>query len=309
LNLKSPPEGFKNAECKKSTPLVRPPILYIPPTDLLKKREREQIKVKLSNGTKFQMSTFGSGNNKEYLVHTIAVLHLVKQKGRAAKVQEAYAALITIRKKMSPFFNFPEDKTVAAKEARKTKFNKKLNESLKAKQTFAGEVAQKAYKLFCCFVVGKARTQWDRIVNKMYTKNPWIGVNGKSNKGIRVKSWISFMDCIELQKLTIFPADAAEKQRYYMQQMIKKPQRVTVCQFILRMGVLNDYLAYLPTVFDSLMAVAGTKKMNVPFDEADLLAGIVLNSVPSSWVNQYNMTHSMLPKNPRALLNNLEAIK
>ncbi len=81
-----------------------------------------------------------------------------------------------------------------------------------------------------------------------------------------------------------------------------------VCQFVSRMGVLNDYLAYLPTVFDLLMAIAGTKKMNVPFDEADLV-GIVLNLVPSSWVNQYNMTHSTLPKNPRALLNNLEAIK
>ncbi len=56
------------------------------------------------------------------------------------------------------------------------------------------------------------------------------------------------------------------------------------------------------------MAVAGTKKMNVPFDEADL-PGILLNLVPTSWVNQYNMTHSMLPKNPRALLNNLEVIE
>jgi hypothetical protein len=74
------------------------------------------------------------------------------------------------------------------------------------------------------------------------------------------------------------------------------------------MGVLNDYLAYLPMVFDSLMAVAGTKKMNMPFDEADL-AGIVSNLVPSSWVNQYNMTHSTLPKNRRALLNDLETIK
>ncbi len=94
------------------------------------------------------------------------------------------------------------------------------------------------------------------------------------------------MDCVELHnKLTVFPADAAEKQRYYMQQTIKKPQRVTLCQFVSRMGVLNDYLAYLPMVFDSLMAVAGTKKMDMPFDEADL-AGIVLNLVPSSWVNQ-----------------------
>ncbi len=115
-------------------------------------------------------------------------------------------------------------------------------------------------------------------------------------------------DCIELHKLTIFPADAAEKQRYYMQQMIKKPQRVRVRQFVSRMGVLNDYLAYLPMVFDLLMAIAGTWKMNMPFDEADL-AGIVLNLVPFSWVNQYNMMHSTLPKNPRALLSNLEAIK
>jgi hypothetical protein len=74
------------------------------------------------------------------------------------------------------------------------------------------------------------------------------------------------------------------------------------------MGVLNDYLAYLPTVFDLLMAITGTKKMNMLFKEADL-AGIVLNLVPSSWVNQYNMMHSTLPKNPRALLNNLEAIE
>ncbi len=90
--------------------------------------------------------------------------------------------------------------------------------------------------------------------------------------------------------------------------MIKKPQRVTVRQFVSRMGVLNDYLAYLLTVFDFSMAVAGTKKMNVPFDKADV-ATMVLNLVPSSWVNQYNMTHSTLPKNPRALLNDLEAIE
>jgi hypothetical protein len=128
---------------------------------------------------------------------------------------------------MSPFFNFPEDKTVAAKEARKKKLNE-LNKSLKAKKTFAVELAQKAYELFHCFVLGEARMQWDRIMNEMHTKNPWIGMNGKSNKGICMKSWISFLNCIELHKLTIFPADTAEKQHYYMQQTIKKPQQVTV---------------------------------------------------------------------------------
>jgi hypothetical protein len=110
-NLKSPPEGLKIAECKKGTPPVRPPIPYVPPTDLLQKWETEQIKVELPDGTKFQMPTYGSGNNKEYLVHVIAILHLVKQKGTAAKVQEVFTALVAVMKEMSPFFNFHEDET------------------------------------------------------------------------------------------------------------------------------------------------------------------------------------------------------
>jgi hypothetical protein len=307
-NLKFLPEGLQNAKCEKGTQPVRPPIPYVPPTDLHEKWETEQIKVKLPKGTKFQMPTYRTGNNKEYLVHVIAVLRLVEQKGTAAKVKEAFAAFVAVRKEISPLLVFPDDKTATKKEARKKKLNN-LKEALKAKKDVAVEKAQKAYKLVCCFFLGEARTQWDRIVNEMHTKNLWTGVNGRTNKGIRVRSWISFMACIELHNLTVFPADAAEKQHYNMQQQtIKKSQQVTVRQFVSCMGVLNDYLAYLPTFYDSLIAVAGTKKMNVPFDEADL-AGIVLSAVLSSWVNHYNMTHSALSKRPRALLNDLEAIK
>jgi hypothetical protein len=74
------------------------------------------------------------------------------------------------------------------------------------------------------------------------------------------------------------------------------------------MGVLNDYLIFLPTVFNSSMAIEGTKKGNMPFDKADP-TGIVLNSVPISWINQYNMMHLTLPESTRALLQDLEAIK
>ncbi len=74
------------------------------------------------------------------------------------------------------------------------------------------------------------------------------------------------------------------------------------------MGILNDYLAYLPMVYNSSMAIAGTNKCNVPFDEA-ALDKIVLNSVLVSWMNQCNMRHLTLPKSPRALLPDLEAIK
>ncbi len=90
---------------------------------------------------------------------------------------------------------------------------------------------------------------------------------------------MSFQDCLELHKLTVFSADAAKRQLFYIQQVVRKPQKATVQQHILQMGVLNDYVRYLPTLKDSPKAVPATKKGNIPFGEADL-AAIVLASVP-----------------------------
>jgi hypothetical protein len=184
----------------------------------------------------------------------------------------------------------------------------KYKEILKAKKVFAVTETQKAFEMFPLFVFGNPQTQWYKIVHEMHTKDPWIGINKSSNKGPCTCSWPSFLDCIELHKLTIFPVDAAEKQRYYMTHMVKKPQWATLRQYMARMGILNDYHAHLPTVFNSPMAVEGTKKGNVPFNEADL-DGIVLNSVLDSWMNQYNMTHMTLLDGTRTLLQDLESIE
>jgi hypothetical protein len=74
------------------------------------------------------------------------------------------------------------------------------------------------------------------------------------------------------------------------------------------MGVLIDYVKHLPTLKDSSKAVPATKKGNIPFGKADL-AAIVLLSVPMSWQNQYNLSHSMVPKSTCTLLLDLDAIE
>jgi hypothetical protein len=56
------------------------------------------------------------------------------------------------------------------------------------------------------------------------------------------------------------------------------------------------------------MSIEETKKGNVLFDEADL-AGIVLNSVLVSWMNQFNMMHMTFPDGTRTLLQDLESIE
>ena len=80
------------------------------------------------------------------------------------------------------------------------------------KEALAGII--KAYELICIYFVGKAWTQWDKVVQEMHGKDPWVTVNWTSHKGPRMKIWTSFLDCIELHKLTIFSYDAMELQRY-----------------------------------------------------------------------------------------------
>jgi hypothetical protein len=208
---------------------------------------------------------------------------------------------------MKPYFEFPEDETEAAKEIWKQMLSE-YKKIFKAKKSVAIAETQKLYEMFCCFVVGNPQNQWDKIVHEMHARDPWINVIGSSNKAPCFCSWLSFLDCIKLHKLTIFPVDTTEKQHYYMMQTVKKPQWATVRQYMARMGVSNNYLSFLPMVFNSSMAIVGTKKGNMLFDEADL-ARIILNSVPVSWMNQYNITHSTLLDRTRTLLQGLESIE
>ncbi len=166
----------------------------------------------------------------------------------------------------------------------------------------------KLYEQLRNLLSGDAQSQWDCVCREMHEHDSWAAVNGQVTKGRCPQTWMSFLDCLELHKLMVFSADAAEKQRFYIQQAVHKPQRATVRQHISRMGVMNDYVRHLPTLKDSSKAVTTTKKGNIPFGEVDL-AAIVLSSVPMSWQNQYNLNHSTVPKSTRTLLPDLEAIE
>jgi hypothetical protein len=133
-----------------------------------------------------------------------------------------------------------------------------LQEAQKAHDKAIAELYEQLRNLLS----GDAQSQWDRVCREMHERDLWAAVNGQVTIGRRPRTWMSFLDCLELHKLTVFSADAVEKQRFYIQQVVRKPQRATVRQHISRMGVLNDYVKHLPTLKDSSKAVPTTKKGN-----------------------------------------------
>ena len=96
--------------------MLDPPIQYVPPTNLHKRQKTKQIKVKMPDGTNFQMAPFAYGTNEDYLVHVIAVLRIIEQKGMASEIKVAWDAIIKVRREMKPYFLFPENETIAERE-------------------------------------------------------------------------------------------------------------------------------------------------------------------------------------------------
>ncbi len=66
------------------------------------------------------------------------------------------------------------------------------------------------------------------LPREVHERDLWAAVNGQVTKGRRLQTWMSFLDCLELHKLTVFSADAVKRQRLFIQQVVRKPQRATV---------------------------------------------------------------------------------
>jgi hypothetical protein len=257
------------------------------------------------------MPIYSHGNNEEYLAHIVAVLRVIEQKGLPKKCQVLAKAVAKQSKVLKNLQEAAESRDtvltsvdVTAHKVEIEQTSQMLQESQKAHNKAIAESYEQPRNLLS----GNAQFQWDRICHEMHVHDLWAAVNGQVTEGRHPRMWMSFLDCLELHKLTVFSADAAERQQFYIQQAVRKPQRATVRQHILQMGVLNDYVKHLPTLKDSSKAVPMTKKGNIPFGEADL-AAIVLLSVPMSWQNQYNLNHSTVPESTRTFLPDLEAIQ
>jgi hypothetical protein len=71
-----------------------------------------------------------------------------------------------------------------------------------------------------------AKYVWNKIVKEQTDTDPYKDLQGMSKKDPRGLSHKSFDDCIMFHLLTIFTNNAAEQEKYYLSNVLKKPQRV-----------------------------------------------------------------------------------
>ncbi len=86
----------------------------------------------------------------------------------------------------------------------------------------------------------------NKIVGEQMESDPYINLQGDSLEGPRGMSCKSFNNCIMFHLLTAFPINTAEQEKYYMSNVLKKPQCINVHQFVWRVEQLNVFIAQMP---------------------------------------------------------------
>ena len=100
------------------------------------------------------------------------------------------------------------------------------------------------------------------------TTSPWEDIYVVTHDKMPAKMWDS-LECIMFHLQQVFKNDAGETLKYYITNTLRKPNRVLICQFLVRVKQLNSYLENLPCLYYSSNANQATKVVK-PLDDSDL---------------------------------------
>jgi hypothetical protein len=87
-----------------------------------------------------------------------------------------------------------------------------------------------------------AKYAWNKTVREQTEADPFMDPQGVSRKGPRGLLRESFNKCVMFHLLTVFPNNATEQEKYYLSNVLKKPQRVGISQFVQCIEQLNGYV-------------------------------------------------------------------
>jgi hypothetical protein len=115
----------------------------------------------------------------------------------------------------------------------KASFLEDLEKAKQAQRTVKGVMTVAASKMFSFYsnlLSPESKYAWNKIVSEQMESDPYVNLQGDSLEGPRGMSRASFNDCMMFHLLTSFPINAAEQEKYYISNVLKKPLQCTsVC--------------------------------------------------------------------------------
>ena len=94
---------------------------------------------------------------------------------------------------------------------------------VREKNLAMAEVARKMFVLYENLLSKNARHKWTTVVESQVDALTWKDLRGVVHTTARVPSLQSFEGCLKFHLLSVFPPDAAEQEKYYINVHLKKP--------------------------------------------------------------------------------------
>jgi hypothetical protein len=119
----------------------------------------------------------------------------------------------------------------------KAGFQVDLEKAMQAQETTQGTMTAVANLMFAFYLnllSPKSKYAWNKIVIEQTESNPNVNLQGVSPEGPRGMSCESFNKCVMFHLLTVFPINAAEQEKYYILNVLKKLQCINVRHFVRR---------------------------------------------------------------------------
>ncbi len=94
----------------------------------------------------------------------------------------------------------------------------------------ASTAGTKPFEIYGNLLSDEAHQPWEKIIKAQVTSSPWEDVKGVTHLETPTKTWDSFNECITFHLLRVFCHDASEALKYYIMNMLKKPNQVSIYQ-------------------------------------------------------------------------------
>ncbi len=114
-------------------------------------------------------------------------------------------------------------------------FSSDLEKAKQAQRIVKGAMTPAASKMFLFYLnlpSPESKYEWNKIVSEQTESNPYVSLQDDTLEGPRGMLHQSFKDCVMFHLLITFPINTAEQEKYYISNVLKKPQRVNVRQFV-----------------------------------------------------------------------------
>ena len=128
---------------------------------------------------------------------------------------------------------------------------KKAKQAVEAVKLAAASEGANAFKLCGNLLFNEPRQPWEKIFQAQMIKCPWEDIYGVTHDETPTKTWDSFVVCVTFHLQQVFRHVVVEALKYYITNTLRKPNRIPIHQFLVRVEQLNSYLETLSCLYYS----------------------------------------------------------